>query len=116
MRRGPHLAISLIAVVLLTRPFDCLAAGGPSRQAEGCCLKGNCGPTAKSDECCKRSVPDGNQFVISKAADHSQALVAFISAHIPNLISPSTFHGLADPVKHPPPRVGLTAASLPLLI
>jgi len=105
-----------MAVVLLARPFDCFAAGGPNQKAADCCLKGKCAPTADSDECCKRTAPDSNQFVKSKAADHASPLVAFLAAHVPDLISASPVQSLADPVRHPPPRFGLTAASLPLLI
>src|SRR5437899_2453641 len=103
MQRGIHIAISLMAVVLLARPFDCLAAGAPSQKAADCCLKGKCTPTAKSDECCARSVPDGNQFVKSKAADHASPLAAVLAAHIPDMVSASPVHSLADPVRHPPP-------------
>ena len=110
------MAISLIAVLLLVRPFDCFATGASSQKAAECCLKGKCVPTAKSDDCCKNSVPDGDQLVTSKAADHSYPLVSFTAAHILILISPWTFDGLVDTVRHPPPRIGLSVPSLPLLI
>jgi len=110
------MAISLIAVLLLIRPFDCFATGAPSQKSADCCLKGKCAPAAKSDECCKNTVPDGNQLVTSKAADHSFPLVAFTVVRISNLISSLTFERFAAPVKHPPPRVGVNADSLPLLI
>src|SRR5258708_38084816 len=71
MRRGILILIALIVVVLLVMPFDCFATGASSQTDVDCCLKGKCAPTAKSDECCKNTVPDGNQFVPSKAADHS---------------------------------------------
>src|ERR1700674_2020568 len=98
MRRGIHMAISLIAVLLLVRPFDCFATGASSQKAANCCLKGKCAPTANSDDCCKNTVPDGNQLVTSKAADHSPVLVASIVADIPSLIASLKFQGLADPV------------------
>ncbi len=116
MRRGIHIVMSLIAVILLVRPFDCFALGAPIQKVADCCLKGKCAPTAKSDDCCKNTVPDGNQLVTSKAADHSHPLVTFTVARIPILISPWMFDGLVDTVRHPPPRIGLTAPSLPLLI
>lgn len=112
MRRGFHIAISLMVVVLLVRPFDCFAATAPSRQAADCCLKGKCVPTANSDECCKNTVPDNNQLAPSKAAEHS---IAFTVVHIPDLVSP-TFLAAGDPVSHPPPGVRFTSHSLPLLI
>src|SRR6185503_20505085 len=112
MQRGVHIAISLI-VVLLLRPFDCFAGGAPKPQAMECCLKGKCVPTAKSDECCKNTVPDHAQLAPLKAADHSSPLIAFITVRIPTLVSP-TFQPLGDPVRHPPPRIESTASSLPL--
>jgi hypothetical protein len=116
MRRGFHIAISLMAVVVLLRPFDCFAAGAPSRQAADCCLKGKCAPTADSDGCCKHNAPDSSQLVTSKAADHSSPLIALAADHIPALAFPLTFQALSDRVQHPPPRMELTAPSLPLLI
>jgi hypothetical protein len=116
MYRGSHIAISLMAIVLLVRPFDCFATGASSQKAADCCLKGKCAPTAKSDECCKNTVPDSNQLVTSKAADHSFPWVAFTVVRLSNLISSLTFERLTSPVKHPPPRDGVNADSLPLLI
>ena len=116
MRRGIHIVMSLIAVILLVRPFDCFALGAPIQKVADCCLKGKCTPTAKSDECCKSTVPDASQLLTSKTTDHLPPLVAFTAAHIPNLISLWVFDGLVDTVRHPPPRIGLTAPSLPLLI
>ena len=115
MRRGFHIAISLMAVVLLVRPFDCFAATAPSRQAADCCLKGKCVPTANSDGCCKNIVPDDNQLAPSKAAVHSYPLIALTVVHIPNMVSPA-FLAAGDPVSHPPPGVRFTSHSLPLLI
>jgi hypothetical protein len=116
MRRGVHIAISLMAVVLLIRPFDCFAGSQPTRKAADCCLKGKCVPTANSDECCKNTVPGTGQLVMSKAADHSSPLVASTAARIPTLISPLTFERLISPLRHPPPRIDVTLDSLPLLI
>ena len=115
MRRGLHIAISLIAVVLLVRPFDCFASSEKTREAADCCLKGTCHPSANSDGCCKNTVPDGNQLATAKAGDHTPALVAVIATDSASLISPLRFQDLANPVRHPP-RIGLTAPSLPLLI
>src|SRR5437762_3155841 len=116
MRRGVHFAISLIAVILLVRPFDCFANGAPTQKAADCCLKGKCAPTANSDECCKSTIPYAGQLVTSKAADHSAPLITFTATRNPPLISPLTFERLTAPVKHPPPRIGVTADNLPLLI
>jgi|KBSMisStaDraftv2_1062788.scaffolds.fasta_scaffold410565_2 hypothetical protein len=115
MWRGIHIAISLMAVVLLLRPLDCFAAGTPSRQANDCCLKGKCVPTATSDECCKNTVPDNNQLAPSKAGEHSSPLIALTVVHIGTLLPPAFLAG-GDPVPHPPPGTRLTSPSLPLLI
>lgn len=115
MRRGIHIAISLIAVILLVRPLDCFAAGTPSRQAADCCLKGKCVPTANSDECCKNTVPENDRLAPSKVATDSSPLVALVAVHIPTLVPP-TFLALGDPARHPPPDISVTVPSLPLLI
>ena len=116
MSRGIHIAICLIAVLPLVVPLDCFAAGASIQKTADCCLKGKCSPTANSDECCKNTVPGAGQVVTSKASDHSSPLAAFTATHISTLISPLSFERLTGAVKHPPPRLGATADSLPLLI
>src|SRR5437899_12867815 len=106
MRRGIQFAISLLAVLLLLRPFDCFAAGALSQKAADCCVKGKCAPTADSDECCKSAAPDAGQLATSKAPDHSSPLIVFTPAHNPTLISPFSFECLTAPGRHPPPRAG----------
>lgn len=105
-----------MVVTLLLRPFDCFAAGAPPSQVADCCLKGKCAPTANSDACCKNSVPNRDQFVPSKAVGHSSPLIAIVAVHIPTLDSRPAFRAFSDPARHPPPRIELTAPSLPLLI
>jgi hypothetical protein len=116
MLRSIQVSIALVAVVLVARPFDCFAAGAKSQKIADCCLKGKCVPTANSDECCKNTVPGAGPLVTSKAAGYSSSPIARAAARIPILISPLMFDGLVDPVRHPPPRFGLTAPSLPLII
>lgn len=116
MRRGVHITISLMAVILLIRPFDCFAAGTPSRQAADCCLKGKCVPMANSDECCKNTVPDNSQLAPSKAAEHSSPLIALTVVQIPVLVSPTFLAVASDLVRHPPPGIPIMSPGLPLLI
>jgi hypothetical protein len=71
MRRGIYIATSLAAILLLIRPFDCFANPTPTREASDCCKKGKCAPSANADDCCKATVPGGDQFLVSKASDHS---------------------------------------------
>ena len=102
--------------MLLVRPFDCFAAAAPSHEAAACCLKGKCGPTAKSDECCKNSVPNGDEAVIAKVVDHSVSPVTLAAAHV-SVVGPLLkAEDLADPLGHSPPLTSLTARTLPLLI
>ena len=81
MRRGIHIATSLAAILLLVRPFDCFANPAPTRAAADCCKKGNCTPSANADDCCKATVPGGDQFLGSKAPDHSAPVVYLASAN-----------------------------------
>lgn len=116
MHRPLHIVVSVLAVLLLLKPFDCFAAGTPNREAAKCCLKGKCAPTAKSDACCKTSVPDGHQFVRSKAPDHAAPLAVAAGVNVPAVLPHLTFPGSVEPVKHPPPVLNLPARNLPLLI
>src|SRR5258708_28973370 len=70
VRRSMHIVIAVLAVLLLVRPFDCFASGKFDQKAADCCKKGKCSPS-NSDDCCKATVPGGNQLVTSKAPGHS---------------------------------------------
>lgn len=115
MRRAVHITVSLLAVLLLARPFECFAGAAPPAQAADCCLKGKCGPRANADECCKHSAPDSNQLVNSKKADHSAPLLALEPAGVPPGLCHLVFAHSADLVGPSPPP-SLTARNLPLLI
>src|ERR1700751_3282025 len=69
MARGVKIVLSLAAVVLLVRRFDCFASARTPEKMQ-CCLKGKCAPAAKADDCFKNTVPGVNHFVGSKAAGH----------------------------------------------
>src|SRR5262249_50411188 len=116
MKRSTHMLLSLLAVVLLVRPFDCFANAKPDREAMDCCLKAKCAPTAQSDACCKNTIPDGGQLIVSKASTHSVPLIglriASISIEIPQLWPDGSIGSLT----HPPPSPALIARNLPLLI
>lgn len=115
MRRGFHIAIALVAVLLLARPFDCFTSGKFDRKAADCCSKGKCNQSADADPCCQGSLPDGDHFVAGKAADHSSPLLAVISARVPSLATPELVEAPAVAVSHPPP-LGRITGNLPLLI
>jgi len=116
MKRSVQIFISLLAIVLLVRPFECFAGVTQNRQAMDCCLKGKCGQRAQSDDCCKNTVPDGNQIVPSKVASHAAPLAALtvdsVSVLIPELSSESPI----DSLRHPLPQIALSSGTLPLLI
>src|SRR5215470_15127891 len=100
MTRSIHIVVSLVAVVLLARPFDCFATGTSSQEAMECCLKGKCGSTAKADTCCKNSVP-GDQLVTSKAADYSTPVDVFITSSASTLVRALAVQAAFDLLRHP---------------
>ena len=116
MRRGIHIAIALVAIVLLAKPFDCFASGAWTKKAMECCKKGKCAPTANSDECCKSTSTERGQLTQSKAANQPTPLLAVVAVDIRILACPLAFKALGDAVSHPPPRIEFTASNLPLLI
>lgn len=110
-----HIAIALLAVVLLAKPFDCFAGGAWTKKAADCCKKGKCAPRADADECCKATVPGGNQFIGSKPADHTAPVADLLSAFEPRSSSP-LFVELFFVVHSPPGSPPGLRFNLPLLI
>ncbi len=115
MRRGVQIVVSLLAIVLLVRPFDCFA-NVRTREAMDCCLKGKCVPSANADDCCKNTVPAANHLLLSKAAGHWTPMLAlgvpFVSAPLP----PPAVQIHVDLLRRAPPPLNLTALNRPLLI
>src|SRR5437868_13863553 len=116
MRRGLHIAVTLLAVVLLMRPFDCFAGGASPRKAASCCTKGKCLPTPTSDQCCKTTIPGGNNLVTSKAADHSPPALDVVTTDVPGTTSQPLVTSLSVEVHAPPGSPPNLRLSLPLLI
>lgn len=114
MHRRIRVAISIAAVMLLARPFECFASNIPDPRAMDCCLKGKCAPTAKSDECCKNKTPEGKALATAKTASDSSCLLAqaVVRGSLP---FHTAFSFVNDPLQHPPPA-GLACRNLPLLI
>ena len=83
MRRGIHIAIAVLAILLLAKPFDCFAGGAWTQKAADCCHKGKCTPGPNADECCQASVPEGNQFLASKAANDATPVIDLVSTTDP---------------------------------
>lgn len=115
MRRGFHIVIALVAVILLAKPFDCFAGGAWTKKAADCCKKGKCAPTADADECCKATVPGGNHFVGAKPTDHSAHVADLSIAYEPNPFSPVFFAPVLA-VHSPPGSPPDSRLNLPLLI
>lgn len=115
MRRGVQIIVSLLAIVLLVRPFDCFASVR-TREAMDCCLKGKCIPGANADDCCKNTVPAANHLLASKAAGHSTPMVSLgvpaVSAPLPLPV----VHISVDSIRRAPPPPNLTTLNRPLLI
>ncbi len=115
MRRGFHIAVALLALVALARPFDCFGATFSKKAAE-CCHKGKCLPTKDADECCKSTVPSGNQLTAPKSLDHSTQLPAVLAAEAPVLLVAPTFATVLDEAHAPPGSPPGYRLNLPLLI
>lgn len=115
MRRSMHIAVAVLAVLLLVRPLDCFAGGKFDQKAADCCKKGKCSPS-NSDDCCKATVQDGNQFVTSKAPGHSSPVLDLLMADVPTTTSELLITLLAVEVHSPPGSPPDFRFNLPLLI
>src|SRR2546426_11855854 len=120
MSRSIHIAAALVAGLLLLRPVDCFSATGMTREAMGCCKKGKCIPTKDSDDCCRKTVPDGQQFVGAGSKAHGPSLPTVVGIIAPETGTPlPTPHLTADLLSniHSPPGSSPTShVNLPLLI
>src|SRR5436309_9621549 len=75
MRRGVHIAVSVLAVVLLLKPFDCFSGGKFTKEAADCCKRGKCRPSTK-DDCCKGTLPGGKDLVTAAKAQQNHVPIA----------------------------------------
>jgi len=115
MRRGVQIAVSLLAIVLLVRPFDCFA-NARTREAMDCCLKGKCVPSANADDCCKNTVPAANHILASRAAGHCTPLLSLGVPVVSTQLPPPAVHISVDSLRRAPPPPNLTTLNRPLLI
>src|SRR5437016_2355305 len=102
MRRAIHLAVVVLAIILLAKPFDCFASAPLTQEAADCCKKGKCAPTAKADDCCTTTVPGGNQFLGAKTPGHSALVFDFMAVNESVLISPLLHYDPVFAVLSPP--------------
>src|SRR6266481_733096 len=86
LRRSVLIAVALLAVFLLVRPLDCFSSGKFDQKAADCCKKGKCSPS-NSDDCCKATVPGGNQLATSKAPGHSSPVLDLWAVDVPSTTS-----------------------------
>jgi len=84
---GIHITMALLCALLLTKPFDCFNSGPFPQKAADCCKKGKCVPSSNADDCCKGTLPGGNQLVASDAPPHSTPAMDLI---VSNILSPVT--------------------------
>ncbi len=116
MRHGLHIAVSLMAVFLLLKPFDCFSSTGKfTKESADCCKRGKCTPSTK-DDCCKGTVPGGNVLVTADKAQQHELQIAPPDMPIQALPAPvfvvSSFHATHAPPGSPPG----SRLNLPLLI
>src|SRR6266446_4962153 len=105
MHRGMHIAVALVAVFLLVRPFDCFSGSKFDQKATDCCKKGKCSPS-NPDDCCKATVQGGDQLITSQAEDHSAPVLDFVATEfVTTTILPSAiarFIEIHQPPGSPP--------------
>ncbi len=117
MRRGIHITVSILAVLLLLKPFDCFSSGKFSQKAADCCRKGKCVPSPNADDCCKGTLPGGKQLVVARAPQHFTPSLEFVYVSALAAMEPafaataSAGDDDAPPGSPPGPRL-----NLPLLI
>ena len=116
MRRGIHIAVALLLIVVLIGPSDCFANGAKTREAAACCLKGECHPGANADDCCKNTAPDGSRILAPTASNHHVPLVIATLADNATLVLSPVFQRLTSKLRHGPPQPSLATLNLPLLI
>jgi hypothetical protein len=116
MLRGIHVAIAILAIVLLAKPFDCFAGGAWTQKSADCCHKGECTPSPNADECCEASVTGGNKFLASKAANDAAPVINLVSTTGPVLSIELLYGDSPLIVLSPPGSPPYSRLNLPLLI
>jgi len=114
VRRGIHIAVSLVAVFLLLKPFDCFSGNKFTKEAADCCRKGKCTPST-GDDCCKGTLPGGKQLVASKAQNH-QVPIALPTIEPVIFVEPAFTASTFDKVHAPSGSPPSSRLNLPLLI
>ena len=116
MRRGVHIAVSFVVVLMLLKPFDCFSSGPFTRKAAACCKKGKCVPSRNSDDCCQGTLPGGKHLVASKTPHYSIVTLDLITTDVPGPIAPALAASASIDVDAPPGSPPVSRLNLPLLI
>src|SRR5215469_8794543 len=116
MRRRLHIAVSLVAVFLLLKPFDCFSSGGKfTKEAADCCRRGKCRPST-GDDCCKGTLPGGNDIVTAAKVLQNHLLVALPVSVNTAFSEPVLLQASFVETKAPPGSPPSSRLNLPLLI
>ena len=116
VRRRVHIWVSLIAVLLLLKPFDCFSSSKFTQKAADCCKKGKCVPSSKADDCCKGTLPGGKNLEVSKAPVHASPDLTVAAAFAHELPVPAFVSGGLADVHALPGSPPFSRLTLPLLI
>ena len=116
MQRRLHIAVSLVAVFLLLKPFDCFSSGGKfTKEAADCCKRGKCRPST-GDDCCKGTLPGGSDMVTGAKALQNHVPVALPVSVNTACMEPVLMHASFDETNAPPGSPPSSRLNLPLLI
>src|SRR5262245_17726823 len=114
MRRCMHIALTLLVILTLARPFECFP-GMFTRKAAACCAKGKCQPSSKADECCKGTVPAGNQLSAPKTSDYASHFPAVALPTLQVVVAPPAVVASFDEAHILPGSPPNSRLNLPLL-
>jgi hypothetical protein len=113
--RSVNIAVAILAVFLLVRPLDCFTGGKFDQKAADCCKKGKCSPS-NPDDCCKATVPGGNELVTAQATDDSAPVLDIVATDIPRATLHMSAPVLFVEIHQPPGSPPYLRLNLPLLI
>lgn len=115
MRRSIQIALTVVTILLLVKPFDCFDSGQFTAKAAACCKKGKCNPST-GDDCCKGTLPGGKQLAFSKASNHIPVTLELIAKVAPITIAPVLVSIVPIEKSEPPGSPPGSTVSLPLLV
>src|ERR1043165_2233179 len=68
MRSAVHVAMMLLTILQLNKPFESFSTTKSTTESADCCKRGKCRPST-GDDCCKSTLPDGKNLL---AASNTQ--------------------------------------------